>query len=272
MGNISQVVVQMARHTFMMYRRNFNLVSFLDITSEILIDLWFSVLQKLLAKDESIRAVCFSPDGKYLATGARDGTLYASPFSVQGHLMLISLQIWEINRKYVRNAFKGHTSHIMSLDFSPNGRSLVSTLGDNTVRLWNMHDGATKLMIDENIIFLNMPCYLSAVFSLDGTYVAACHSDGMVRIWDVCTGQLTRTIKAHLHCASCVVFTSDGKGLVSAGWDYKLRYWDVSYLDFIRSREKSRMLKNSHRENPGIVKTWEPEWEFLGDEVRCLPM
>ena len=98
----------------------------------------------------------------------------------------------------MRNAFKGHTRHINSLNFSPNGRLLVSTSGDNTVRLWNMHDGATKLLNEENTIFLDEPFYSSAIFSPDGRYVAATHSDGMVRIWDVFTGQLTRTIKAHI--------------------------------------------------------------------------
>src|SRR5260221_14499534 len=105
--------------------------------------------------------------------------------------MFIFLQIWEINTKYVRNAFKGHTYFITTLDFSPNGRLLVSASGGNTVRLWNMHDGATKFLTDENATILD-DYYYSAVFSPNGRYVAASHSDGMVRIWDVYTGQLTR--------------------------------------------------------------------------------
>jgi WD40 repeat protein len=73
--------------------------------------------------------------------------------------MFIFLQIWEINTKYVRNALKGHTRCVYSLDFSPNGRLLVSASDDNTVRLWNIRDGATKLLNEENPTFLDDPGY-----------------------------------------------------------------------------------------------------------------
>ena len=81
----------------------------------------------------------------------------------------IFLQIWKINTKYVRNAFKGHTHPIYTLDFSPNGQLLISASDDNTVRLWNMHDGATKRLTDG---YLDSPGYPSAVFSPNGRYVA----------------------------------------------------------------------------------------------------
>jgi len=230
----------------------------------------FSVLRNLLAKEDHIIAVCFSPDGKYLATGAWDGTILVYPFSKQCPHIFIFLQIWEINTKYVRNAFKGHTRHLLYVNFSPNGRLLVSASNDNTVRLWNMHDGATKLLTEENPTFLDDPCYISAVFSPDGRYVAASHRDGMVRIWDVYTCQLTRRWKAHTDWASHVAFMPDsGKGLVSGSWDHKLRYWDVSSLDSTWFGTRSQTTRT-----PSEVEeqTWLPEREFVGHEVSWFIM
>ena len=183
--------------------------------------------------------------------------------------MFIFLQIWEINTKYVRNAFKGHTHSIYTLDFSPNGRLLVSASDDNTIRLWNMHDGATKLLTEENPTFLDGPCYYSALFSPNGRYVAASHRDGMVRIWDVYTSQLTRRMKAHASWASYFAYTPDGKGLVSGGWDHKLRYWDVSSLDSTRFGTRSRTIRTSLRMDE---QTWMPEREFVGHEVSWFIM
>jgi len=231
----------------------------------------FSVLRNLTAKGDRISAVCFSPDRKYLATGSWDGAILVYPFFKRCPRMLIFLQIWEINTKYVRNAFKGHTRYIYTLNFSPNGRLLVSASGDNTVRLWNMHDGATKLLTEEDSIFLVNSFYSSADFSPNGRYVAASHRDGMVRIWDLYTGQLARRIKAHMLWANCVAFMPDGKGLVSVGSDYALRYWDVSSLDSTCFQARSRMTKNSHGETPGMDKQVSmPERKFVGHEVRLL--
>src|SRR5258708_34110919 len=104
--------------------------------------------------------------------------------------------MWEIRTKYVRNAFKGHTDFICSLDFSQNGRLLVSASYDNTVRLWNVRYGTWKVLTDENHSFLNYDYYKSAKFNPDGKYVAASHSDGAVRIWDSRLGQLVGRVRA----------------------------------------------------------------------------
>lgn len=69
--------------------------------------------------DLYIRSVCFSPDSKYLATGAEDKMI----------------RVWDIQRKKIKWALPGHDQDIYSLDWSRDGRYIVSGSGDRTVRV-----------------------------------------------------------------------------------------------------------------------------------------
>ena len=84
--------------------------------------------------------MCFSPDGKLLATGAEDKqirVIHGSSLS-QTRAKAEILQIWDIARKKIVRVFDGHQQEIYSLDFSLDGRLIVSGSGDKTARIWDM--------------------------------------------------------------------------------------------------------------------------------------
>ena len=125
-----------------------------------------------------------------------------------------------------------------------------------------MRYGSAKILSEDNPTILDDPCYRSAVFSPDGRYVAASHRDGIVRIWDVCTGQLMRRLKAHTEWVNDVAFMPDGKGLLAGSNDSTLKYWDISTLYTPRLEARSQTRDNSH------VEASEQTREFLGHQVR----
>lgn len=110
---------------------------------------------------------------------------------------------------------------------------------DNTVRLWDMRHGAAKVWTNDSPSFYGHHYFTSAVFSPDARHVASCHADGVLRIWDVRTGQQVRNVKAHNDRAHDVAFTPDGKGLVSGGSDKNLEYWDISSSSATQRRASS---------------------------------
>lgn len=145
-------------------------------------------------------------------------------------------QIWDIASKTIRHVFVGHLQEIYSLDFSRDGRVIVSGSGDKTARVWNMETGAhqTLSILEPETVDAGVT---SVAISADGRHVAAGSLDTIVRIWDVATGNLIERLRGHLDSVYSVAFTPDGKGLVSGSLDKTLKYWDLSPL--LRSPSRS---------------------------------
>ncbi|KAJ8085523.1 general transcription repressor [Marasmius tenuissimus] len=167
-----------------------------------------------------LRGVCFSPDGKYLATGGEDKLI----------------KVWNIETKTIRNIFEGHTQEVYSIDYSSDGQLIVSGSGDKTVRVWNMEDGTSKLFTTHE----DNAGVTSVRFSSDGRYVAAGYMDDHVRIWEVATEQFVERLRGHQDCIYSVAFTPGDKGLVSGSLDNTLKHWDVSNLSHSGNNNEAR--------------------------------
>jgi glucose repression regulatory protein TUP1 len=117
------------------------------------------------------------------------------------------------------------------LDFSLDGRLIVSGSGDRTARIWDMIEGTSKVLTINDPDSVNNDAGVTSVaISPNGQLVAAGSLDTVVRIWDVVTGALVERLRGHRDSVYSVAFTPDGKGLVSGSLDKTLKYWDVSEL------------------------------------------
>jgi WD40 repeat protein len=71
-----------------------------------------------------VYSVAFSPDGKALATGVTDGTVW----------------LWNVRRPGrpgLLATLTGPASQVYSVAFGPGGRTLAAGSADGTVRLWD---------------------------------------------------------------------------------------------------------------------------------------
>ncbi len=77
--------------------------------------------------------------------------------------------------------FDGHQQEIYSLDFSRDGRLIVSGSGDKTARIWDMLDGTSKVLTINDPDSLNNDAGVTSVaISPDGRWVAAGSLDTVV--------------------------------------------------------------------------------------------
>ncbi|CAG8598281.1 16238_t:CDS:10, partial [Acaulospora colombiana] len=139
------------------------------------------------------------------------------------------IKIWDIQKRTIRQFFPGHEQDIYSLDFSRDGRLIVSGSGDKTARIWDMVSGGLlyKLAIDEPS--QKDAGVTSVAISPDGLYVAAGSLDKIVRVWDARTGYLLERLEGHKDSVYSVAFAPDGKTLVSGSLDKTLKLWDMSH-------------------------------------------
>jgi WD40 repeat protein len=132
----------------------------------------------------------------------------------------------------------GHTAICNWLDFTPDGRTLISLGDDKVVRLWDVSDPASP-RLDRSLRLQIGPghegkLYAGAV-SPDGRWLAvggfgtpdeAAHW-GDVKLLDLTSGEVAAVLRGHSNVIQGLAFSPDGAWLASASSDQTLRVWDV---------------------------------------------
>jgi len=151
-----------------------------------------------------IRAVCFSPDGKQLATGGYDKSIKTYSFN-EGNAILA-------------HTLEGHTDHVMSLSFSPNCKLLCSGSDDESIKFWNPADGSLVKSIDQ----AHTSWVTSVSYSPNGRVLVSAGWDKTMKIWDAETFELKHTFVQEFDTDQLTI-TADSNFIVSANWDKTVR-------------------------------------------------
>jgi WD40 repeat protein len=91
-----------------------------------------SELAVLRGHDGWIRAMAWSPNGRWLATGSVDS----------------SIRLWDARDGHQHAVLRGHDDWVQSVAWSPDGRRLVTESADRTVRIWiasSSQDGTARV-------------------------------------------------------------------------------------------------------------------------------
>ncbi|MFB2971887.1 AAA-like domain-containing protein [Aerosakkonema sp. BLCC-F183] len=127
-----------------------------------------------------------------------------------------------LDKIHERNQLKGHQGQVWSVSFSPDGKRIVTTGDDNTVRLWNP---AGKLLATLNS---HQGEVKSLTFSPDGQRIATAGTDGTIRLWNQFGEPLALPFKGYKGVVRTMSFSPDGKGIATADADGVVRIWNQS--------------------------------------------
>ena len=218
---------------------------------------------ELRGHKDYVSKLAFSPDGKTLITGSKDGTIQAwdtatgghrytvpghiegiqdlmftqngntlvtlnQPFNPQGHLQQ---QRWDINTgDQLSTRLLGIKA--ASLKLAPDGKTLVVHAYGNQCVLWDINADPPRIL--DQFVLDGYPRYGLNVkfgFSVDSKMLAAGGEDSLVHVWDLTDSKKTQhrfTVNGHKHWIQTLAFSPDGKMLASGGEGRTLCLWRVS--------------------------------------------
>lgn len=169
-----------------------------------------------------VRAVSFSPDGKWLLTVGCEEPVSDHDACPDG-----ALSLWDLSTDTLVGHFTGHTNWIDAVAFEPataaqTALTAVSASADGTLIRWNVTTGEPLHQFEGHDDAVT--CF---AISPDGQWLLSGAADGALILWDIMTGEIVRRMRVHTDRINSITFSADGLTAISASNDTTIIQWDL---------------------------------------------
>jgi WD40 repeat protein len=153
----------------------------------------------------AVYCLAFSPTGNELAAGYDNGLVI----------------IWNLTNGQ-RTDLNSHKYRVLSMDYSRDGKMLVSGSFDKTAQIWDLEKRQIVKTLSGHTNFVQ-----AVMFSPNGQFVATGSDDKTAKIWDVNTGIETMELNGHTKQITALAY-SDSAHLVTVSFDQLAKIWHIA--------------------------------------------
>jgi serine/threonine protein kinase len=119
--------------------------------------------------------------------------------------------------------YTGHSSDVVSVAWSPDGKRIASASADQTVQVWNVNGTGQPFTYKGHF---GVVC--SVVWSPDGRHIASASHDGTVQVWNVDDSVQPIVYQGHSNWVLSVAGSPSGRRIASASEDGTVQVWDAN--------------------------------------------
>lgn len=164
-----------------------------------------------------VNAIALDPTGTRLLTGSVDGSL--ALWDADSGALMEQEQFSDFAEA---QGMRVNLAAINALAFDPHDPT-IAAIGSNTLIFWDVEHWRERRRID-------LPGTLtqSLAYSSDGQLLAVGYASGVLRVYDVSTGQARIDLRAHRDSIDTVAFSPDDALLATGARDAAVSLWDVA--------------------------------------------
>ncbi|MFC1587522.1 WD40 repeat domain-containing protein [Planctomycetota bacterium] len=182
--------------------------------------------------------ITISLDGKLAVFTDRLEMRPGTPTQLRNISIDKNIYLWDLETGKEIYKFEGHEACINAVEFSPDGKKIVSASDDGTVRLWDLESK------EEIRCFKGHKGGVSAVaFAPDSKRIISGggvgyppgtvekgekRGDFSLRLWDIEKSKEIHKFTGHNHTVRSVRFSPNGKKIVSGSEDASVKIWNIS--------------------------------------------
>ncbi|WP_316827682.1 WD40 repeat domain-containing protein [Pedobacter miscanthi] len=172
----------------------------------------FTEIYRFQVAYDTVRAIAIAPNESEVAFGCKD------------HL----IRIYNLADYSLKQSLEGHSLPVTSLAYHPTGKYLISGSRDAQLKIWDLPNYELR-----DTVPAHMFTVYDIAFHPTLPYFATSSQDKSIKLWDAENFKLYKILSlekagiGHTHSINKIIWSHDGKHLISTGDDRQVMVWEM---------------------------------------------